>query len=147
MQLGEIYIRPVTETDLLTVYEQICELESFVFDINAFEIIFLNNIKDKNKLYYLATAQDGSIIGYISCHLEFLLHHCGKVAEIQELFVKKEARNQGIGQQLVIHTQKVIESLGCVSFEVTAQNKRLNTHHFYQKIGFNSTHLKFTKNI
>jgi len=37
---NEIIIRKVNEKDMLTVYEQICELESFAFDIKHFENIF-----------------------------------------------------------------------------------------------------------
>jgi len=145
--MENLIVRVVTEKDMLTVYEQICELENFRFKINDFQNIFLKNINDLNKLYYLAESQDGEIIGYISCHVELLLHHCGKVAEIQELFVKQGFRNLGVGKKLVAHIELLIKKMGCISFEVTAQNKRMNTHAFYKNVGFTSSHLKFTKII
>jgi len=140
-------IRKVEQKDMLTVYEQICLLEEFTFNINAFENIFNHNIKDENVLYYLAESHEREALGFISCHIQNLLHHCGKVAEIQELFVRQENRAEGIGQALVKFVEQELIALNCISFEVTAQNKRLKTHEFYSKMGFDQTHLKFTKAI
>jgi len=140
-------IRKVEQKDMLTVYEQICLLEEFTFNINAFEKIFNHNMKDENVLYYLAESHEGEALGFISCHIQNLLHHCGKVAEIQELFVRQENRAEGVGQALVKFVEQELIVLNCISFEVTAQNKRLQTHDFYKKMGFDQTHLKFTKAI
>ena len=145
--MTEIIIRIAEKKDMLTVYEQICELEEFVFDINAFQNIFFNNIADENILYFVAEDKIGNCLGFISCHIQYLLHHCGKVAEIQELFVKREFRGKGIGKKLIIHIEQLLKALDCISFEVTAQNKRLDTHEFYKRNGFESTHIKFTKKI
>lgn len=145
--MSSVTIRAVEKKDILTVYEQICELEEIRFDIKTFEIIFLNNINDKNKLYYLAQDDKGECLGFIGCHIQYLLHHCGKVAEIQELFVKKSHRGLGIGRNLIGFIEKLIKGLDCVSLEVTAQNKRIKTHHFYIKSEFTQSHLKFTKSI
>ena len=142
-----MHIRKVEQKDMLTVYEQICLLEDFTFNINEFEKIFIHNMKDINILYYIAESHDGVAIGFISCHIQNLLHHAGKVAEIQELFVKKNNRGQGIGQALVKCIEQELIALDCISFEVTAQNKRIDTHEFYTKMGFNQSHLKFTKKL
>ncbi len=140
-------IRKVEQNDMLTVYEQVCLLEDFSFNINAFVKIFNHNMKDENVLYYLAESHQGVALGFISCHIQYLLHHCCKVAEIQELFVRQENRAEGVGQALVKFVEQELIVLNCTSFEVTAQNKRIQTHDFYKKIGFNQTHLKYTKAI
>jgi len=142
-----MYIRKVEEKDMLTVYEQICLLEDFTFNINEFEKIFIHNMNNENILYYLAEGLQGEAIGFISCHMQQLLHHCGKVAEIQELFVKEEFRGQKIGTELVNFVAQELIALDCISFEVTAQNKRKSTHEFYTKMGFQQSHLKFTKTL
>ncbi len=147
IKTNEMRIRSAEKKDMLTVYEQICELEEISFDINVFQNIFYNNIIDKNKLYFLAENQIGDSLGFISCHIQYLLHHCGKVAEIQELFVKQEYRNKGIGAKLISHIEILLKELDCVSLEVTAQNKRIQTHLFYIKSEFTQSHLKFTKNL
>lgn len=147
MKNENVIIRKMMEKDMLTVYEQICELEETIFNINHFKSIFFHNINDNNKLYYVAEDPTGLNLGFISCHIEQLLHHCGKVAEIQELYVKSEYRSSGIGGLLVAHIEQQLKIHDCVSYEVTAQNKRIKTHAFYEHAGFKASHLKFTKNI
>jgi PhnO protein len=95
----------------------------------------------------MAESHEGEALGFISCHIQNLLHHCGKVAEIQELFIKQAFRGQKIGEQLVKFIEQELIALNCVSIEVTAQNKRIHTHTFYKKMGFDQTHLKYTKAI
>ena len=145
--INNLKIRKVEQKDMLTVYEQIFLLEDFTFNINTFENIFNHNIEDKNILYYMAESHEGEALGFISCHIQNLLHHCGKVAEIQELFIKQAFRGQKIGEQLVKFIEQELIALNCVSIEVTAQNKRIQTHTFYKKMGFDQTHLKYTKAI
>jgi PhnO protein len=144
---NEISIRKVNENDMLTVYEQICELEEIQFNTNDFKKIFIQNINDENILYFIAEDSMGVSLGFISCHIQCLLHHCGKVAEIQELFVKQAYRGQKIGTQMIKFIEEKLLVLNCLSLEVTAQNKRIQTHQFYKKMGFEYTHLKFTKNV
>jgi PhnO protein len=140
-------IRKVEQKDMITIYEQICLLEDTKFNIDEFEKIFYQNLVDENVLYYLGETTNGVVLGFISCHIQNLLHHCGKVAEIQELCVKEAYRGQGIGAQMVKFVEEALLVLNCLSLEVTAQNKRIQTHEFYKKMGFEHTHLKFTKNI
>ena len=139
-------IRLANEGDLKYIYRFICALEDNLFDQTLFESIFNKNIHHKDYYYYIAES-DGNIIGYISCHTQYLLHHCGKVAEIQELFVEASFRNCGIGKLLLVHLEKVLRAEGCVSLEVTAQNKRQQTHQFYERYGFECSHKKFVKVI
>lgn len=141
----QIQIRKVTLEDNDVIYEFICLLENTVFDPTLFITFFQENISNKNNLYFVAEdIRNSKIIGYISCHGQTLLHHLGLVFEIQEMFVEEFYRNQGIGKALLRRLEKSLP-INCKSLEVTAQNKRLSTHKFYQSNGFKSTHLKFTK--
>ena len=140
-------IRQALEKDLHTVYRFICLLEETDFDYAAFEGIYKENLHSKNCLYLVAETLAEEAIAFISAHIQNLLHHGGKVAEIQELFVDETNRGGGIGNALVEALEKNLRALGCISFEVTAQNKRTATHHFYEKLGFVHTHKKFVKQL
>ena len=140
-------IRAAGENDASAVYHFICLLEETLFDKAAFERIFKSNIYNKDIYYLVAETEGGRVAAFISCHTQNLLHHCGKVAEIQELFVAEEYRSLGVGRLLVNALEEKLRAASCCSFEVTAQNKRLQTHAFYEKAGFESTHKKFVKQI
>ena len=130
-----VQIRAAEEKDVQAVYHFICLLEETVFDSEAFKRIFNVNLYNKDIYYLLAEAEDGRPVGFISCHIQNLLHHGGKVAEIQELFVEQAYRSLGIGRELVNNLEGKLAADACLLVEVTAQNKRLHTHAFYEGLG------------
>ena len=139
-------IRPAHPNDVQIIYQFICELENILFDFPLFKELFLQNITQPNYCYLVVEYQK-EVIGYLSCHAQVLLHHCGLVGEIQELFIHPAHRNKKIGQQLLLEVERFAQENGWVSLEVTCNKVRLDTHRFYKKAGFTNTHLKFTKEL
>ena len=139
-------IRKAEIKDLPEVYRLICLLEETDLTFAVFKSFFEANIKNPD-CYYLVAGNKETIIGFISCHVQKLLHHCGKVAEIQEMFVDQRYRQLGIGKQLIETMETILKSASCVSLEVTANNKRLDAHKFYENAGFIHSHIKFVKQL
>ncbi|WP_421829297.1 GNAT family N-acetyltransferase [Larkinella sp.] len=140
----EATIRPADYQDVGTLYRFICELEETQLNAVAFRAVFQRNLTDK-RVHYLVAEVNEDIVGFISCHVQYLLHHTGKVGEIQELYVMPEYRNQQIGRQLVAAMEQLAEAHGFVNLEVTANQKRTHTHRFYQQLTFQPSHFKFVK--
>lgn len=140
----EAHIRPADSQDVGTLYRFICELEETDLNAFAFRAIFQRNLADR-RVHYLVAEVEGEVVGFISCHVQYLLHHTGKVGEIQELYVMPEYRNQQIGRQLVAALEHLAAEHGFVNLEVTANQKRTHTHRFYQQLTFRPSHFKFVK--
>ncbi|MFD1141709.1 GNAT family N-acetyltransferase [Larkinella insperata] len=138
------YIRPANFQDVGPIYRFICELEEAQLNAVAFRAVFQRNLTDR-RVHYLVAEVNGEVVGFISCHVQYLLHHTGKVGEIQELYVEPEYRNQQIGRQLVAALEQLAEAHGFVNLEVTANQKRTHTHRFYQQLTFQPSHFKFVK--
>src|ERR1700694_5013883 len=96
-----ITVRPAEPADAMTIFQFICALEEAAFDYIVFERHYMANIRNENYIYLVAVNETNAVIGYISCHGQILLHHCGKVFEIQELFVAGAFRRMGVGQLLM----------------------------------------------
>lgn len=140
-------IRNAEEKDIPCLYDFLCLLEETNFDYNTFEAICRQNIDTASCIYLVATTDTDTVTGFLSVHTQYLLHHCGKVAEIQELFVAEKYRKLGIGRDLVNTAEKILSEGTCFLIEVTAQAKRLQTHSFYESMGFINSHKKFTKDL
>lgn len=136
-------IRKVEEQDLDFVYQSICELENEVLDFEVFKAIFNENISNKNNLYLLAENENEGV-GFISFHMQNLLHHCGLVGEIQEFFINKNYRGQGIGRQLIEKIMNYADQNDLKSIEVTTNKRRVENVAIYENLGFGLTHNKFT---
>lgn len=143
---NSLQIRAADTDDLPTVYDFLCMLEDERLDQVAFETVFLHNLANP-LIHYLVAEQGGELVGFASCHVQYLLHHGGKVGEIQELFVRPDVRNQQIGHKLVAALETLAYQEGFVNLEVTTNQKRIDTIRFYERENFKSTHLKLVKTL
>lgn len=133
-------IRKAQSKDVDAVYAFINDLENTVFDKKRFMQIYKTNLKNKDNIYLVAV--DQAAIGYLSCHVQMLLHHCGPIAEIQELYVVATERSKGIGKILVEELKLILKKRGVPQIEVTSRLSRIQAHKFYEKEGFQWTHKK-----
>ena len=141
-----LFIRSARRSDAEVVYGFLCELEEATLDAGLFMTIFRQNLANP-MIYYLVAEWSGLVVGFVSCHVQYLLHHTGKVGEVQELYVKPEYRNQRIGHQLITTLDTLAIREGFVNLEVTTNRKRTDTIRFYEQEQFSVTHLKLVKSL
>ena len=141
----EMNIRNTEFKDLDAIYNFICELENEVFDYQIFKGIFEGNLQNLNYVYYVAE-KGNQVVGFISFHTQKLLHHCGIVGEIQELYVVPNFRNQQIGRFLVNKVKDYAKTHKLKSIEVTSNKLRNENIQVYEHLGFRLSHNKFTIN-
>lgn len=140
---SKLQIRKVKNQDLDFVYKSICELEKEKLNFEVFKEIFNENISNPNNLY-LIVENENEGLGFISFHIQNLLHHCGKVGEIQEFFIHQNHRGKGIGRQLIEKIIQYAEENKLKSIEVTTNRKRVGNVIIYKNLGFTLSHNKFT---
>ncbi len=135
-------IRPVTPTDFEAVYAFINTLEDCVFPKESQRQIFLENLANPKHIFLLAEINQIPV-GFLSCHVQNLIHHGGLVGEIQEMYVDANYRSRQIGQQLLDELKKLSKQNNLLQIEVTSGFKREKAHAFYEREGFFHTHKKF----
>lgn len=135
-------IRPVTETDFEAVYQFINELEDYVFPKEKQHEIFLENLANPKHIFLIAEINQ-TPVGFLSCHVQNLIHHGGLVGEILEMFVDASYRSHHIGKQLLDELKAIAKENNVLQIEVTSGFKREKAHAFYEREGFPHTHKKF----
>lgn len=141
MENKGISIKRAKLTDVDKVFDFIVELENEIFDKNRFKRIYRNNLSIKSNIYLLAW--DREPVGYLSCHVQSLLHHCGSIAEIQEMYVVPEKRGQGIGKLLLDKLKEIAGRKNILQIELTSNIRRRRAHKFYYREHFILTSKKF----
>ena len=144
--LAPVVIRGAIENDEPIIYGFLCELEGVSLSRSDFNVIFRQNLANA-LIHYFVAELAGEVIGFVSCHVQYLLHHTGKVGEIQELFVRPDVRNQQIGHQLIAALNTLAVQENFVNLEVTTNQKRTDTIRFYEREAFTQTHVKLVKPI
>lgn len=104
-------LRHATTEDTDSVYALICELLKNELDYQAFRDGFAANLLDPNVHYRLAL-RNGEVVGMISLHMQFHLHHANWIGEIQELVVLPPMRGQKIGSQLLAWAEEEARQAG-----------------------------------
>ena len=139
-------IRNAINEDFATIHQFVTELENQEFNYEKQKNIFTKNIANTDNIYLVAH-ENNKPIGYLSCHIQNLLHHGGPIAEIQEMFVVAEKRNAGIGKMLIDRLIQLAKQKGVLQIEVTSNNDRHQTHKFYERENFRFTHKKFVRSL
>ena len=139
--------RSAFENDLKKIFVLMCKLEESILNFKDFNTIYLQNLEDKNVHYIVAEDDKKEIVGFISLHVQKLLHHVGKIGEIQELIVVDKERGRGIGKELIKEAKKLAIEKGCIQLEVCCNRKRKESHSFYMSQKLNKTHYKFTYSL
>jgi PhnO protein len=135
-------LREATSNDKDQIYGLIVALEETNIDTKRFSDIFDSNLSNPFVFYYVYEKED-VILGFISIHVQKLLHHTANIAEIQELIVDETIRYQGIGKRLFQKAKEVGLDNDCKQLEVCCNKKRISSHKFYQSQGMTNNHYKF----
>ncbi|WMY74070.1 aminoalkylphosphonate N-acetyltransferase [Buttiauxella selenatireducens] len=138
--------RPANLADTDAVYALICELKQAEFNRQAFNAGFAANLADSHLHYQLAVL-NGEVVGMIGLHMQFHLHHVNWVGEIQELVVMPQARGYGVGSKLLAWAEDHARLNGAELTELSTSKKRLDAHRFYEREGYQPTHVRFTKPV
>ena len=136
-------IRPVSESDFEAVYHFINALEDCVFPKESQHAIFLENLSNPKHIFLLSEINQIPV-GFLSCHVQNLIHHGGLVGEIQEFFIHQNYRGKGIGRQLINEILQYADRNNLKSIEVTTNKRRVENVLIYENLGFGLTHNKFT---
>lgn len=136
-------LKPVSLSDLELCYQFINELENGELDFDLFSKVFHLNLQNPQVSYFLIES-DAENVGFVSLHFQWLLHHTGKVGEIQEFFIKESFRNKGLGQKVIDAIVTKAKENDFELLEVSTNKKREANLHIYQKFGFDWSHYKFT---
>ncbi|HCT30054.1 MAG TPA: aminoalkylphosphonic acid N-acetyltransferase [Bacteroidales bacterium] len=139
-------IRNANIDDLNAIYNLVCDLEACEMEKISFENIFKKNIADPN-VHYIVAQIDKRIVGFISLHVQYILHHSNPTCELQELNIVPELRGSGIGGLLMVEAEKVARGLNLEEIELTTKIHRERAQTFYKKLGYIHSHNKYVKKL
>lgn len=135
------YVREAYLQDESYIYKMICDLEEDILDVARFHDRYISNL-NHHDIIYLVYMEHELPVGFLSCHIQNLLHHNERVGEIQEFYLYEQFRGKGIGKQMLKDIRNVLEKKDCFQIEVTCRKTRKHSIRFYENNGFTNSHNK-----
>jgi [ribosomal protein S18]-alanine N-acetyltransferase len=108
---------------------EISRLEREAFSMPWSEEDFEGMIRSENARYYVAE-KDGVILG--GCGLYIVLEE----GSITNVVIRREARNQGVGTELMRHMMEMCGRDGVKAFTLEVRVSNKAAIHMYEKVGF-----------
>jgi GNAT superfamily N-acetyltransferase len=68
--------------------------------------------------------------------LPLLAHNGAPEAIVEDVAVHPEAQGQGIGRHMMEHARSLAREAGCYKLALSSNQKRVEAHAFYERIGF-----------
>ncbi len=91
--------------------------------------------------------ENGVILGYATLSIHNVVRYPKPIAVLDELYVIRKARKQGVGKSLMIAAIGRAKSKGCQRFYIDSHFKHKTAHKFYKNLGFVSYGYHFVKDL
>ena len=121
---------------ILEMMEEFYAIDNYKFDKLTTEknlLGFINN-NDFGKLWMIEF--DGQIVGYVCLTFGFSFEYGGKLAFIDELFIKQDFRNIGLGRQAIDFIESQAPQLGIKTIHLEVEKHNERGMGLYLKSGF-----------
>lgn len=128
-----IIIKPLEITDIAIITQMMNDfyaIDNYPIDIENTKKMFQEFIFNENlgKAFLIFRSKEGTmpeVVGYLILTFIFSFEYSGKIAFIDELFIKETARGKGIGKEAIQFVQREVSKLALklIYLEVEPHNK------------------------
>lgn len=93
-------------------------------------------LHDASAEFFLASTHTGAAVGYVQCRYRYSAWMLALEAELEDVFVVREARRCGVGQQLVAFAIARATANGCRTLGLSTNERNTEAVSLYQRCGF-----------
>lgn len=107
---------------------------------------FATVLKQTNSFIFVAEEID-RLAGFITLSIRTVVRYPKPIAELDELYVKEDFRNKGIGQKLLQTVIEVAVQHNCYRVYIESHFTHKAAHELYERMGFTNYGFHFTKDL
>ena len=93
----------------------------------------------------LVAEVERQVVGCLSTSVMPVLHRPRPVGRISMMVVDEGRRGLGIGAELVRAAETALVEMGCGLIEVTSNLARTDAHRFYERLGYQKTSVRLSR--
>jgi predicted N-acetyltransferase YhbS len=95
----------------------------------------------------LVAELEGRVVGCLSTSIMRVLHRPAPVGRISMMVVDATVRGRGIGAELARAAERALVARGCRLIEVTSNLARTEAHRFYERLGYERTSVRLSREV
>ncbi|MXO59771.1 GNAT family N-acetyltransferase [Altererythrobacter salegens] len=142
--MGESLIRHAAPGDSPALARLLVQLG---YEVTADEVAArLPQMTEEGRAVFVAE-RDGRVVGCLSTSLMRVIHRPAPVGRISMMVVEDRMRGLGIGAELVAAAERHLLDAGCQVIEVTSALARERAHAFYEKVGYEKTSVRLSREL
>ena len=120
--------KPLEKVDISTITQMMQDfyaIDNYPMDVEETKTLFQEFITNENLGKSWLIFSENEIVGYIILRFIFSFEYGGKIAFVDELFIKETARGKGIGKEAIQFIQREVPklSLKLIYLEVEPHNE------------------------
>ena len=134
----------ISDIDIITVMmEDFYAIDNYPIEAQATKKMFQEFISNENFGEAWLIYADNKIAGYVILTYIFSFEYGGKIAFVDELFIKESARGKGIGKETIQFVQQESPKLSLKLLYLEVENHNENAQKLYlaQDFGFHNRKL------
>ena len=134
----------ISDIDIITVMmEDFYAIDNYLIEAQATKKMFQEFISNENFGKAWLIYADNKIAGYVILTYIFSFEYGGKIAFVDELFIKESARGKGIGKETIQFVQQESPKLSLKLLYLEVENHNENAQKLYiaQDFGFHNRKL------
>lgn len=146
--MTSVSIRKATRTDLQAIVDMLADdhlgsTRESPDNLRPYEAAFAVIDADPHQLLTVCE-RDGEIMGTMQLTIVPGLSHKGASRmTIEGVRVHRDARGTGVGSQMILWAIEHARESGCRMVQFTTDKSRADAHRFYERLGFEQTHLGY----
>jgi ribosomal protein S18 acetylase RimI-like enzyme len=141
-------IRLANESDLESLVRLAATFRDHLGQSTPWDADFRDSIatllKDAETEFFLAHEASGANLGYVQCRYRYSAWTSALAAELEDVFVVREARRCGVGRRLGESAIARATERGCRSIGLTTNERNEGALALYQRLGFHSERALWT---
>ncbi|MFF7410271.1 GNAT family N-acetyltransferase [Streptomyces lydicus] len=146
--MSDIEIRPATEADLPAIVAMLADdplgaARESPDDLAPYRAAYKTLAADPQQ-HLVVAVREGRTIGTLQLTVIPGLSRRGATRSIIEAVrIHRDERGTGLGSQLIEWAVAESRTLGCQMVQLTSDATRVDAHRFYERLGFEASHLGF----
>jgi len=125
--------------EILTLMEEFYAIDNYKFDKLKTEKNLQHFIHNKALGRFWMIEVEAKIVGYVCLTFGFSFEYDGKLAFIDELYIKQDFRNKGLGKQAIEFIATLAEELEIKTLHLEVEKHNETGMGLYIKQGFKDT--------